>query len=293
MQYRYKSVKYVLLTCVIIVLTIFNTPSQAQKNLESRLREILNSGLSEIYIQGYLQPFSTAFGTVVAGGTYHRGFAKEFPHFDIGVNIISLNIPDRAGFFEYEGEKIPTFFGPDDDGTGYVGGSNLDNISVPMMQLNLGLFSGFEMMIRGNKYNIAEIGEMDFLGVAVKYGLSDIIPVTDSAVGMSLQVLYHTYGISNWFNSGTFAMNLQSSLDLVVLPVNIYGGLGYESSSLKIRTDKIPEIGDNGIGDISINGKNKLRLTVGVGINLYFINIHGDYNFGEYHSVSAGAMIVF
>jgi hypothetical protein len=265
----------------------------AQNNLESRLRDMLKQGLPESYIQGYMQPFSTAFGTIAAGGVYHRATAKEFPHLDFGINVVSLEIPDRAGTFVYEGVTIPTFFGTRASAGEYPGGIDLNRITVPQVQLNLGLFSGFEMMLRGNKYSISEIGEVDFLGVAIKYGLSDILPVPESPIGMSVQVLYHTYGISNWFNSGTFAMNLQSSLDLLVIPVNIYGGLGYESSSLKISTDKIPAIGEDGIGDISINGKNKLRLTIGAGLNLYFMNIHADYNFGEFHSFAAGAMIVF
>jgi hypothetical protein len=293
MKYHYRLRLSSFLIFFSFISVLYHSELSAQVNLEARLRDILSQKYPESYIQEYMQPFATALGTIVISGIYHRATAKEFPHLDIGFNVVSLKIPGKARTFQYQGNDIPTIFGDEESGTDYPGGTDTDHLSVPQVQLNLGLFSGFEVMLRGNKYEVSEIGKMDFLGVAVKYGLSDIIPVPEAPIGLSVQVIYHTYGISNWLNSGTFAMNFQSSADLRFLPVNIYGGLSYESTSLKISTDKIPGIGEDAIGDISINGKNKLRFTIGTGINLYLFNIHADYNIGEYHSLTAGAMIVF
>ena len=134
---------------------------------------------------------------------------------------------------------------------------------------------------------------MDFFGIGVKYGLSDIVPMMAIPLDMSVQVIYHTYSIGNWLNSGTFAMNLHTSTDLKVIPLNIYGGIGYESTSLKLSTDEISDIGSSAVGDISINGQNKLKGTLGAGFTLWLLNIHAEYNFGVYNSAAAGAMIVF
>ena len=139
----------------------------------------------------------------------------------------------------------------------------------------------------------SNIGNMDFFFILLKYGLSDIVPMTTIPLDMSVQVIYHTYSIENWLNSGTFAMNLQTSTDLKVIPLNIYGGIGYESTSLKLSTDEIFDIGSSAVGDISINGQNKLRGTLGAGITFWLLNIHAEYNFGVYNSAAAGAMIVF
>lgn len=278
---------------VVILVTILSSRCQAQDHLENIVREMLIAGYPVTYIQGYLQPFATAMGTTVISDIYHRAYAKELPHGDVGIKAIRMHIPDKEQFFDYENRSVPTIFGPVTNDSGYATGTGLKSYTIPLYQLNMGLFSGFEVMLRGNTASIPEIGKMDFFGLGVKYGLSDILPMIVIPLDMSVQVIYHTFGLGGWLKSGTFAMNLHTSTDLKALPLTFYGGVGYESTSLKLRTDKIPQIGDHATGDISVNGKNKLRATVGAGITLFLFNVHAEYNFAQSNSVALGAMIVF
>jgi len=280
---------------IVIILFVLMTHSSviAQDDLADYLIDILKQGYSEPYLQGYMQPFATAFGTIVSSGLYHRASLKSFPHMDIGVNAVLLNIPDKAKYFYFNGEQQPTFFGPEIAGSAGIPGSGLKQLTVPQIQVNMGLFSSFEFLLRGSIYYIDKIGNMDFIGVGIKYGLSDLIPMQTSPIDMSVQVIYHTYGLDGWLNSGTFAMNLHASTNISQSPLNFYGGVGYESTSLKISTDDIPGIGESGIGDVSINGKDRMRMTIGASLTLLYFNIHTDYNFGYYKSIAFGAMVVF
>ena len=293
MKFHYKGFMGKFIFLVVVFVSILSNRAESEDNLENIIREMLKNDYPVTYVQSYMQPFATAFGTTMITGIYHRAYTKEFPHGDLGIKAIRIHIPDQDQFFIYENEKVPTVFGPVTNDSSHTTGTGLKKYTLPIYQLNFGMFSGFEVMIRGNKYTIPEIGTMEFWGLGVRYGMSDIIPMTIIPLDLSVQVIYHTYSMGDWLNSGTFAMNLQTSTDLKVIPVTIFGGIGYESTSLKLSTDKIPEIGSSAIGDISINGKNKLRATIGAGVTILLFNIHFEFNYGEYNSAAAGAMFVF
>ena len=293
MRYHYKGVIGHLIFLITAFVSILSNNAGSQDKLENIIREMLINDYPVTYIHDYMQPFATAFGTTLISGINHRAYVKEFPHGDLGIKAIRIHIPDQDQYFTYENEEVPTVFGPVTNDSSHATGTGLKKYALPIYQLNFGMFSGFEVMIRGNKYTIPEIGCMKFVGLGVRYGLSDIIPMTSIPLNMSVQVIYHTYSMGDWLNSGTFAMNLQTSTDLNVIPVTIFGSVGYERTTLKRSTDKIPDIGSYAVGDISINGKNKLRATIGAGVTLLLFNIHVEFNYGEYNSVAAGAMIVF
>ena len=279
-------------TTFLIFAVIFSIANvRAQSNLESIVRDILYLDDAETYLQEYMQPFSTSFGTIVSGALYHRANVKEFPNFDIGISGHYLRIPASARSFVYMGEQQPTVFGDHSPGSAGIPGTGQGELLIPQIQLNMGLFSGFEFMLRGSNIQVTDIGEMNFRGFGVKYGLSDLLSVMFVPMDMSVQVLYHTFGIENWLNSGTFAMNVQISAQVIAPALAMFGGVGYESTSLKISTDKISGIGDAAIGDFSINGLNKIRVTLGSSLTFLFLNGHIEYNLGKYNSAAAGVMI--
>ena len=275
----------------IVVFSFADT--NAQSPLESIVRDILSLDAPQPYLESYFEPFSTAFGSIVAGTIYHRAGVKEFPGIDIGLVYHYMNIPGAERTFTDAAGKQPTVFGETTPGPSGIPGTGTNELLIPQLQLNVGLFSGFELMLRGSNYRIPDVGDMSLRGFGVKYGLSDLLPVSRVPLDMSVQVVYLTYGIDKWLNSGSFAMNLQLSANLVSTTLKIFGGIGYESSSLKISTQKITDIGDAAIGDVSILGQNRFRMTLGANLKILFLNTHVEYNLGKYNSVSAGLMLGF
>jgi len=270
------------------------TYAQNENTLENHLKEILIQGYGNSFLCSYMQPFATAFGTATAGALFHRAYVKDFLRMDIGINTVYIVIPDKAKTFIFEGEDVPTFFGPFSSEQEAVSGSGLTSLYLSQIQLNLGLFANFEISIRGlNVHKIEEVGEMSLFGIGMKYDMTDLIPIPTFPIDMSVQALYQTYKISDWLEAGTFAMNIQLSKSIVLLPIDIYSGIGFEASALKIYTDKIPDIGENGIGDVEIDGENKLRMNFGFSLTVAIFNLHADYNLGKYNSLAAGIMLVF
>jgi hypothetical protein len=127
----------------------------------------------------------------------------------------------------------------------------------------------------------------------MKYEMSDLIALPRFPINMSVQAIYQTFGVGDWLDAGTFGMNLQVSKQIIALPFDIYASMGFEASSFKIHTDEIPDIGENGIGDVSIDGENNLRINFGISMTLTILNIHADYNYGKYNSFAGGVMVVF
>jgi hypothetical protein len=213
---------------------------------------------------------------------------------DIGLSAAYLKMPDKSKSFNWQGERVPSFFGTDDPPEGAVRGTNLSEYMIPQLQLNFGFFTDFELMLRGNpSYIIDEIGEITLFGVGVKYGLSELISIPDFDLALSAQAAYHVLRVSNWLNTGTFGMNVQASKDLPVIPVALYTAVGYEATSMTMSTDEISGIGDNAVGDVKLNGENGLRILIGVSLKVFFLTVNVDYNISEYNSVGAGAKLVF
>ena len=267
----------------------------AQNNLENNVRIILSDPTKGgNYLKGYTQPLSTSFGIIMGGALFHRADINLIPHLDIGISFYSIKMPDKSKVFNWQGESVPTFFGTDDPPEGAVRGTNLAKLMIPQLQLNLGLFADFELMLRGNpSYTIDEVGEITIYGVGIKYGLSDLISISGFELALSAQAAYHVLRVSNWLNTGTFSMNVQASKNLPMIPIGFYTGLGYDATSMTMSTDEISGIGDNAVGDVKLHGENGLRVLFGVSANIYFLTLHIDYNITEYNSIGGGIKFVF
>jgi hypothetical protein len=267
----------------------------SENNLENNVRIILSDpAKGEPYLKGYTQSLVTSFGIIMGDAIFHRADLKKFPRLDIGLSIAYIKMPDKSKLFNWQGGRVPTFFGTDDPAEGAVRGTNLSEYYIPQLQLNLGIFTDFELMVRGNpSYVIDEIGEITIFGIGIKYGLSDLISIQNFDLALSAQVGYHALRVSNWLNTGTFGMNVQASKSLPILPLGVYTGVGYEATSMTMSTDEIYGIGDDAVGDVKLNGENALRFVFGLSLKVYFLTFNLDYNISEYNSLGAGAKLVF
>ena len=275
---------------------IFFSLSFGQTDLVKNIQQILNpaSSLGEeylrSYLKGYMQPFATTFGTAVSGAMFHRAKVKEFPGFDIGINAVYINLPDNSKIFKNaQDNNVPTIFGSPFN-QNMPGGTGLNSVLVPQFQLNLGLVSSFEFTARYMDLNIKEFGDINLIGFGVKYGFGEFVPIFP--IDLSVQAMYHKFSIGDWLDSGTIGMNLQISKELFFVPLDFYGGIGFETTSMIIKTGMIPLNDILNVGDVSIEGENNYRYNMGISWTIAIFNLHADYNFGKYNSLSLGAMIV-
>jgi Family of unknown function (DUF6588) len=286
----------IVLGGIILTCGCGNVFAQQQNDLESNLAAILNNKMGQDYLTAYTQPLVNALGSAMFGGLYQRGYIKQFPHLDLGLTAVYLMVPKEAKSFRFGGEFKPTFFGKGTSAstdTSGIPGSGLTGFYLPQLQLNLGLTSNVEFLLRGAQYHWKEVGDIRLLGAGVKFGLTDVVPKYLLALDFSVQAVYQTMKVENWLNSATFGMNIQASTPVLNKALDIYGGLGYEISALKFDTTRLHNAGSNNIGVISMDGENDWRMCLGLSYTLFILNVHLDYNLGFYNSISGGLMISF
>ena len=275
---------------VVIILNIICMVhiGMAKDNVKSYLEQIiLNQNEPESYMKSYLQPLSTALSTAMGGALYHRAYTKGFPRLDIGISVAYVNIPNgENSFLNSSGNEVATIFG---SGSGSIRGFNKNAFMIPFLHANIGLFANLEATVRFTTLNIDYLGDLNIYGAGLKYDLSDMIPVP--LLDLSAQAMYHKFSLGQLMDAGEFSMNLQASVSLPVLPIDIYGGVGIDNSTLEVSTDKLGT--SVNIGNIRIDGENSVRFNVGLSYTMLMFNIHADYNLGEYNSVGAGLMLVF
>jgi hypothetical protein len=287
---KIKILSGVLVSCCILTGRI----SAQDYNLEESLTGFLRNGYPATFLQKYMEPFTTALGTSINGSSFHSAKVIFFPHLEISANAVYLSVPEEARYFNYEGRKYPTFFGPYTPGLNdSIEGSGLTGYMLPLLQLDLGMFSSFQASVRGSRYRIPEMGQINLFGLGVKYGLSDLITLETLHMDLSVQAFYHAYSIGDWLSSGSFAINVQNSTRLSAIPLEIFAGLGYERVSLKIKTENLSGVGGDAIGDILIDGENGVRLTLGMGMSVLVFNFHAEYDFGVYDSAGGGVSLRF
>ena len=268
----------------IMSILIFSQILFAQ-NVEDYLNDIVQDE-SASYMKSYLQPFSTALSTAMGSALYHRAYTKGFPRIDIGINVAYVIIPDEDKTFKDEsGSEVATIFGsiPSD-----IRGFDKGALAIPYLQANIGLITSLEATARFTKLNVNYLGDITIYGLGLKYDLSDMVPL--NLIDLSAQAIYHKFALGNIMDAGAFSMNLQASVGIPVLPIDIYGGLGFDNSTLEIETEKLDN--PDHIGNVRIDGENSVRFNVGLSYTLMVFNLHADYNISEYNSIGAGLMIV-
>ncbi len=280
------------LSLILVLSTGMFTVSKAG-DFENNLKMILtqNQFPADQYVKGYVQPFATALGTGLGGAMFHRGYAKTLPRFDVGFSAVFMSLPDEAMSFTLQGVTRPTAFGDDSpsDNTA-IPGLNVDKFFLPMLHANIGLFGGFEGTVRFAKKGFGDFGDVTLLGGGIKYELSDLIPIPMFPIDFGVQAAYHKFTVGSFLDAGTFTMNVQVSGSIPLFPLDIYGGVGYDVTSLTVKTSEL--VPSSSLGDVTVDGENALRLNAGVSFTLLFFNLHADYNIGKYNSVAFGAMIV-
>jgi len=274
---------------------VMNLHSQT---IDDHLTTLVEGAYGKAYMEGYMQPLSTALGTSLGGALFHRAYTKGFPRFDVGLSAVYVPIPNTEKSFKspynipgYGNVVVPTVFGTDKPATpGAIPGAKKDFFALPVLHANIGLMANLEASVRFATLDVDYLGKLTVVGGALKYGLSDLIPIPMFPLDFSIQAAYHKFTLGEILDAGTFSMNFQTSYSIPLLPFDVYGGVGIDNSSMTVKTAEL--VSGSGLGDVDISGKNKLRCNAGVSFTLLVLNVHVDYNLGEYNSVAGGVMIV-
>lgn len=265
----------------------------------------------------YIKPLATYFGTYFNSGTYHSADVPDFFGFRFSIIGMLTLIPESQRSFKADprvegGDGISetaTVFGSKGNyylsNSGFViypSGLAMKNIPLGIYQISGSLF-GTELMLRyfpTLKFDDLKAG---LFGFGLKHEVSRYFPLLP--LDISVQLLYNTLLIENKtndptdyvkFNSKNFAFNVHASKSIGVLIV--YGGLQYESSGLDVSyyfkdPDGVYPSLAGKVYDLSVDGENHIRLTLGSALKLSFFVLSVDANITSQTTFTGGMSFEF
>ncbi len=223
-----KSFKNILIFCLLTLLIVNQTSAQSGSFFDV-LYAVPKDGSS--YIDSYLSPVVSRFGTDVTSGWYTTAKTHKTLGFDLSVSISSAFVPASDNSFSFKNSdytslelangneaSVPTIFGTDkntpamkvvDHNTTYgdvdladlnaPGGLNLKKhigfaaVPLPVLQLGIGLVKNTDLKIRYIPDVFPHVN-YSYWGVGIMHDLTQWIPVVDKLpIDISLLAAYSRF----------------------------------------------------------------------------------------------------
>ena len=177
----------------------------------------------------------------------------------------------------------------------------LDNLSIfptPGIQLNVGTIYGTQAAFRWlPSVDIKDLGKFSFFGFGILHNINSWIPIPLLPVDFSVGYFTQKLKVGDIFESKATQFGLYVSQQFGIgLSVTPYAGVTYETSTTTVNYDYVF---DTPVGpttqhiSFDLEGKNKLALTLGARLNIFFFNIAADYKIGAINTATASIFFGF
>lgn len=261
---------------------------------------------------GYLQPLANAFGAALNSSFgYSALIPKASFHISLEAPVMGVLFDDEDRFFDATTEPgftpaqtnhVPTVVGdgaavtvPGQGGSqfSYPGGLDLNSFGLVVPQLRIGAIMGTEALVRWIAFDQSDsdVGKIDLFGIGGRHSLSQYMgekPMLDLAVAAMWQRV--TVGDNgqggDFVNTKAMSISLQASKRAPVgfLTFEPYAGVAWESFDADISYEDT----NGDLQNVSVDGGNDMRFTIGAGFNFVIGHLWADYNFADTNNFSFG-----
>ena len=254
-------------------------------------------------VEGYISPLMKGFGFGMANGWYTTAKPHKFFGFDVTATVNAAYVPDKDMLYDvsalnlerfslaqgYEGDRVPTIFGPDfnprytytidDPITGqpvstesFEGppGLNLKEetgvasfVPVPMVQIGLGLIKNTDLKIRFIPEQENDDFSFKMFGVGLMHDVKQYIPgIKALPFDLSVFVGYTKLDFTLYLSDGSpgtedqigsfgaSAFTMQGLISKKFSVLTVYGGLGF--NRVRSELNMLGEYDVDGDGDTDI-----------------------------------------
>jgi len=262
----------------------------------------------------YLQPLADAFGANLNSGFFHTAKIKKIGlSLEVGIKMMYAPIPASKKLFTaveeeiggitwtpVQGTKLATVFGAEgkkeiqgQNGISFTspgGAFDSDFFPLAVPQLTIGSIFGTELTIRYITYKLdEEFGEIKLSGWGLRHNISQYIPFCPLDIAVSYY--NQSFELGDVIDAGANFYGVQASKKFSIL--TIYGGFGYEKSSLDISYSFEKKDGTKTKVAFNLDGENRTRITAGFALDFWLLKIHADYNMAATNVISAGVGLGF
>lgn len=292
------------LVVLCTVLGFFCTMVSQTPLLQAQELDDLISKYAGVNGPGYMQPLADAFGANLNTGLINSaGISKDQFNIRFSLELMLAPISDDAKTFMAQTEEpffpdttvsAPTVFGSTEGstvtGTGgteylFPGGLNVAKFPFLIPQLSIGSIYGTQVIIRYIDIKIDDsIGRVKTFGFGIRHSISQWIKKDypfDVAAAFSRQ----SFDIGDLVEANATYFGLIGSYDHGI--VSLYGGPGFESSSMDIAYT-IEDNADTTNISYDLDGSNKARFTIGAAVDLKVLRLHIDYSLASQSTIGFG-----
>jgi hypothetical protein len=298
-----RSIAVRLVVCAAVAGTTFLAvvPARAESELEKILKQY-----SDETVKGYIQPLADLLGANMHSGFYHSArIATSSPYFSFQIISMASVVTDETKYYDAPTPagfdpatfRTATVFGGDGalvkhntiPGLEYRGSSGVFNTSLFFLgvpQITIGGFAGTEVL--GRFMYIPELATGKFpqttlWSAGARHSISQYFPTLplDIAVGG----FYSSIDGGDIIDFKGYALTAHASKTLEVL--TLYGGLAYEHGTMKLKYVST-DLSSSPLVDVSMDGAQTFRFTLGAGLTLGPVTLFADANFGSVTAFSAG-----
>jgi hypothetical protein len=270
----------------------------AQSDLEKTLQQFNAND-----VKGYIQPLADLFGANMNAGMFHdaevprTGFHFSFEIVGMGSSVgdnqkkYTLNSP--AGFNPATFSTATMFGGKRDSVVDTR--TNLKYYGIADGFVNTSIFPlGAPQITIGDIYGTRAIVRLvatpsmkgfpsaTLWGLGLQHSISQYVPAIP--VDIAAHVFYTQFRFGDLVSFNGTSIGVEASKSLSIL--RVYGGLAWEKSSMELKY--APANATSPAVDITMNGANNFRATIGLGLHIVFFSIFADANFGSVTNFSAG-----
>lgn len=286
-------------SCIVLSLVLGATTLRAESSLEKALKTF-----SASTVQGYVQPLQDLFAANMTSGWYRSANIPQ-TGFNISFNIIAMgailsddqktyDAATPAGFnpatfrtatvFGKTGATVTDANNPSLTYRGSDGAVDVGLFPLATFQATIGSLYGTELIIRALPLpEISGAPKVSFWGIGGRHSISQYFGPEEPPVHVAFGVFYNKVSFGDLIDVTSFYVGPQVSKSFSVL--ELYGGFGYTSNTMNIRFTSTSS--GNTPVDITLDGKDKVRGTVGAALNLGILHLHTDLNFGSVTAISA------
>jgi hypothetical protein len=262
--------------------------------------------------EGYVQPLANAFGAALNSAFgYSAYIPKTSFHIGLELPVMGVFFEDEdkvfmatteAGFQPSQTVEAPTVVGSGEatviTGTGgatfaFPGGLDLNSFGLVVPQIRVSSLAGTEAVVRWVAFDQgdADIGSVDLFGIGGRHSISQYMgetPPLDLAVGLlwqSFDLGDNDFG-NSFASSSALSIQAQGSKRMPVgfATFEPYGVVAYESVDVDLEYADV----DGNPTNVSLEGENTMRFTIGAGLNFVAGHVWADYSFANTNNFSFG-----
>ncbi len=269
---------------VFQLLDIFFPFSQESASSIAQSIQGLTPAQQQLVIDG-LKSGELQLDNIVSGPTV---FGSEDDH-------LVVEIPAQTITYQGQQLNVPSQTVTIDEVRGILDEPGIFPTVVP--QLSVGTFYGTQVTLRWlpNIKLSDDVGDLAYFGFGIQHNpaalLNAELPV-DVALSFFTQSLEIGSGILD-VSTTAFGLNVSKTYGSFAASVTPYAGFLIEKSTMNIDYDYEPSPGNTFPISVELEGENKSRFVLGLGLSVVGLNIFADYNFSDTNTFNATLMYGF